>query len=542
MKILIINTYDINGGAARAAYRLHEGLQKFGIESKMIVQKKFSFDKSVFICKNDLNNKAIHYENLLIKNYPNKSKTLFSTSVISNKILIEFINNSDADIVHLHWIANSFLSIDDIKEIKKPLVWSLHDMWAFTGGCHYDENCKEYERQCGKCRVLVSSLQDDLSHQIWNIKNDNFSKCNNLTIIGLSKWMASAAKKSSLLKNKKIIQLPNPIDCSIFKYEEKKSCRKYFKLPNDKKLILFGAMSATSDPRKGYTELIEALKNVKTTNVEFIIFGNEKEDKNELNHKTHFIGKITDDEILKKLYNAVDVMIVPSKQEAFGQTASESMSCGTPVVSFGHTGLLDIIDHKKNGYLANPFDTRDLAFGIDWVLSNKDYEQLCINARDKVLNSFSYDVVIPKYIELYKNIIHTPIQDINKNINKYSNHHTKILLNIIENLSTIENNSSKTNFSSKYNKFFKEIETLKLSYENYVIYGYGTIGKTIQTLIPDKIVGYVDIADKNNHPRNLINMKYDKIIISVLGREEEIIKYLTEDVGIKKDKIITLEV
>lgn len=541
MKILIVNSYDIYGGAARAAYRLHKGLQQFGIDSTLVVQKKFSKDESVFVCENDWSQKAVFYEKLLLQNYPNKSKTLFSTAIISNEVLIEFINNSDADIVHLHWMTNGFLSSEDIRKIRKPLVWSLHDMWAFTGGCHYDEECNRYENECGQCKVLGSSLQDDLSHKIWNIKKESFSTCSNLTIVALSNWLANAAQQSSLLKNKKIIQLPNPIDCSIFKYEEKKSCRKYFKLPNDKKLILFGAMSATSDPRKGYPELIEALKNVKTQNVEFVIFGNEKEEKNELNHKTHFIGKITDDEILKKLYNAADVMIVPSLQENLSNAIMESLSCSTPVIAFDIGGNSDLIDHKKNGYLANPFDTRDLAFGIDWVLSNKDYEQLCINARDKVLNSFSYDVVIPKYIELYKNIIHTPIQDINKNINKYSNHHTKILLNIIENLSTIENNSSKTNFSSKYNKFFKEIETLKLSYENYVIYGYGTIGKTIQALIPDKIIGYVDIADENNHPKNLKNMKYDKIIISVLGREEVIIKYLVEELGINRNKIVTLE-
>ena len=535
MKVLIVNSYDIYGGAARAAYRLHRGIQQFGMDSKMLVQKKLSDDDTVSTCENDRSQKIAYTDKLPLQNYPNKTKTLFSTAVVSNQAIVEYINSSDADVVHLHWIANGFLSIEDIEKIKKPIVWSLHDMWAFTGGCHYDEECGAYENECGSCKVLQNSLKNDLSHKIWSIKKRVFSACENLTIIGLSSWIAKAAQKSSLLANKPIVTLPNPIDSDFFIGKDKKHCRDYFKLPQNKKLILFGAMSATSDPNKGYKELIQALQNLKNKNVEFIVFGNTQEEKSYDSHTTHFLGKIDDDVVLKKLYNAVDVMIVPSLQENLSNAIMESLSCSTPVVAFDIGGNSDMIEHKKNGYLAKPFDINDLAFGIDWILCNDKYEQLCNNARNKVVNTFSYDIVIPKYIDLYSNISTNKVQ-VSKE--KYD-YQTEILSEIITNIHSKQ--SQQINFSQLFNKLFGKIEELKQKNNYYALYGYGTIGKTIQTLIPDKIIGYVDIADANNHPKNLKNMEYDKIIISVLGREEEIIKYLVEDLKIARDKIITLE-
>ncbi|MCT7530907.1 glycosyltransferase family 4 protein [Aliarcobacter cryaerophilus] len=537
MKILIVNSYDIYGGAARAAYRLHKGLQQFGIDSTLVVQKKFSKDESVFVCENDWSQKAVFYEKLLLQNYPNKSKTLFSTAVISNEVLIEFINNSDADIVHLHWITNGFLSSEDIRKIRKPLVWSLHDMWAFTGGCHYDEECNRYENECGQCKVLGSSLQDDLSHKIWKIKKESFSECSNLTIVGLSNWLTNAAQQSSLLKNNHVVQLPNPINCDFFTVQKKRDCRKYFNLPQTKKLILFGAMGATSDLRKGYKELISALENLNTQEIELVVFGNTQQESQYLKYTTHFLGKIEDDLELKKLYSAVDVMVTPSLQENLSNAIMEALSCSTPVVAFNIGGNKDMIEHQENGYLANPFDINDLAYGIQWVIFNKQYVQLCENAKRKVMETFSYDIVLPKYINLYRNIIKN--NKISRKENSFKPQ-TEILLEIIKKIEN--NNNQKISFSKKYNKLYEIIETLKKTKEVFVIYGYGTIGKTIHTLMPNNIVGYVDMAQKQFHPKNLLNMKYDKIIISVLGREDEIVKYLVEELNINTDKIITLEI
>ena len=295
-----------------------------------------------------------------------------------------------------------------IGKINKPIVWTLHDMWPFTGGCHYDKGCGKYQNKCQKCPLLNSNQENDLSKKIFKQKVTTYKKIENLTVIGVSKWIADCAKKSELFKNKKIVNLPNLINTEEFEPVSKENARAILNLPIDKKIILFGAMDANSDKRKGYEYLKEALKNISIPKkeLEIVIFGSSKiEIKSEYGIKTRYIGSLSDNLSLKLLYSAADVMVVPSLQETFGQTASESMSCGIPVVSFRSTGLIDIVDHKKNGYLAEPFESEDLIKGIEWILEDKErHKQLSYNARQKVLENFDSEVVIPKYVELYKSI------------------------------------------------------------------------------------------------------------------------------------------
>jgi glycosyltransferase involved in cell wall biosynthesis len=411
MKILIVNTSDINGGAARAAYRLHSALLDNDIDSQMLVQAKSSDDFTVILASDSKIQKGLAklrptLDALPVKYYKNRTKTLFSSAYLPSLGLAEKVNALNPDVVHLHWINGGMIRIEELTKIKAPIVWSLHDMWAFTGGCHYDENCQGYKNYCGNCKVLASDNDKDLSRRIHNRKAKVFDRLENLTIIGLSQWLADCAKSSQLLKGKRIVCLPNPIDTEVFCPFDKLHARKLLNLSIDKKLILFGALGATSDPRKGFSELSQALAVLKHNDVELVVFGSSKPQMSQdFTYKTHYLGRLYDDVTLKVLYSAADVMVVPSLQEAFGQTASEAMACGTPVVAFATTGLLDIVDHQMNGYLAKPFDTNDLANGIDWVLDAKNYEQLCENAREKVMNTFDSRLVAKQYIDLYQNII-----------------------------------------------------------------------------------------------------------------------------------------
>lgn len=529
MKILIISSFDTRGGAARAAYRLFKGLKKFNIAITMIVQKKFSSEYDIIEFKNT----TIDYDNIILSNYPNRSQTLFSSSINSNQKLIEYINKSDVDIVHLQWIANSFLSIEDLSKINKSIIWTLHDMWAFTGGCHYDENCGLYKTKCSNCVVLNSTNENDLSTINFNRKLETYKSINNLSIIGASKWISDCARQSSLLKNYEIYNLPYSIDTDIFKPYNKSKARQELNIKTDKKIILFGAMNATDDPRKGYSYLQEALNFLEKNEYIFLIFG-----KTSLvnNSNTIYLNHIEDDETLSKIYSCADVMVAPSIQENLANTIIEALSCGTPVVAFDIGGNSDMIEHKINGYLAKPFDSKDLANGIKWILDDEEYNKLCQNSRLKVLQSFSEEVVIPKYIKLYENIISN-----NKNIkSKYIEDEELTLFSLLINsFDDFINKSKNINFSKDFNRIYNQILEID---DKTVVYGNGTIGKTIQALIPDKIVGFVDMADEIHHPKNLLNMKYDKIIISVLGREEKIIKYLVEELNIDREKIVTLEI
>jgi len=410
MKILIVNTSDSGGGAARAAYRLHQSLLVQEIDSQMLVQNKKSDDFTVLSetskIKKGLNLLRFTLDVFPVRFYKNRTKTLFSPAWLPFSGTVDKINALNPDIVHLHWINGGMMKIEDLAKIKAPIIWSLHDNWAFTGGCHIMWECDKYKDDCGACPRLGSDKENDLSRKIFNRKQKVFSKMDNLIIVGLSKWLNECAKNSTLLKDKKHINLPNPIDTNIFKPLDGEKARELWNLPQDKKLILFGANSATSDINKGFIELSQALHRLSNKNIEFVVFGSSKpKESQNFGFKTYYVGHLHDDMSLVSLYSAVDIMVVPSRQEAFGQTASESMSCATPVVAFGATGLLDIVDHKKNGYLAKPFESQDLADGIEWVLNNKNYDELCQNAREKVLKEFDSVVVAKKYIELYKDIL-----------------------------------------------------------------------------------------------------------------------------------------
>jgi len=432
MKIMIISINDISGGAARAAFRLHESLLQSSIDSQMLVMDKKSDIDSVvtpYGSKNILN-KIYHktlrifytaYEQLLLKKYKqlkNSQWGPFLPAIIKNPRLVKGINKMKPDIVHLHWIYAGMLSIEDIAKIKMPIIWSLHDQWAFTGGCCYVANeqvtlnsdfntmCEKYTTQCGKCPFLNSNKTKDLSHSVLKRKEKIFTKTSSITIIGLSQWLADCAKKSVVFANRNIVCLPNPINTNIFKPIDKFHSRILWNLPQYKKLILFGAIFATSIPHKGYDLLLEALSKVSSENIELVVFGASKP-KNSLAFpfKVNYLGNLHDDVSLISLYNACDVMLVPSRRENLSNTIMESLACANPVVAFDIGGNSDMIEHKKNGYLAQAFDTFDFAKGIDWVLNNENYDELCKNARDKVVREFDYAVVAKKYINLYEKIL-----------------------------------------------------------------------------------------------------------------------------------------
>ena len=412
MKILLLNTYDISGGAAIAAYRLLKGLQQNGAQAQMLVQSKKSDDYSIIGPKTKWQ-KAFSkirpvIDSIPFRFYKQRKKIIFSPAILPENISKK-IQDINPDIVHLHWVAGGFIKIESLAKIKMPIVWTFHDMWAFTGGCHYDEDCGKYINNCGRCPLFGSNKQKDLSYKIWKRKKKAWENLD-LTIITPSSWLGECAKKSSLFHKTRVEVIPNGIDLNRFKPIDKNIARNILYLPKDKKLILFGALSVLSDKRKGYPLLKEALKKYffkENKDIELVIFSSSRpRDEENLGFKTHYLGRLNDEISLSLVYSAADIMIIPSIQEAFGQTASESLACGTPVVAFGITGLLDIVDHQKNGYLAKPFDTIDLEHGIKWVLEdNNRWKKLSENARAKVVNEFNIVKVAKRYEDLYKDVI-----------------------------------------------------------------------------------------------------------------------------------------
>ena len=413
MKILHLNTSDISGGAARAAYRIHKGLQGIGMDSKMLVQTKLSDDKTVIGPGNKVKKGLALLRPTLDATFKNLfsggSETIFSSAWLPFSGIPSQIRSISPDIVHLHWICGGMLRIEELKRINKPIIWTLHDMWAFTGGCHYSDNCDRFQQGCGNCQQLNKSSKNDLSRLVLRRKKEAWNELD-ITIVTPSRWLAECAKKSSLFKGRRIEVIHNGLNLNLFKSVDKTTARRIWDLPINKKLILFGAMSATSDQNKGFDLLYEGLKQLAAKwsgKAELIVFGaSEPENPPDFGLPVHYLGRLHDDVGIALLYAAADVMIAPSRQDNLPNTVVEPLACGTPVVAFDIGGMPDMIDHQINGYLAKPYDTSDLAAGINRVLSNENcHKELCINAREKAVACFDIETIARQYAELYGEVL-----------------------------------------------------------------------------------------------------------------------------------------
>lgn len=414
MKVLLLSTFDIEGGAAIATYRLHKGLVRGGINSLMLVQRKKSDDFTVIGARSKLE-VAIAYLRPYLDGlfkfllYKKRQKRLFSTASVPDSI-IKKVKKLSPDLIHLFWINGGFVKIETIKKINVPIVWTLHDMWPLTGGCHYDDECRRFQSECGSCPILNSGSERDLSYRILKRKAESWAHIP-MVVVATSHWLANMAKMSVVFKDKRIVVIPNGIDTEKYKPISKSVARETWGLPQDKNLVLFSAFSATSDKRKGNQYLIPALVSMAKQgwgeNTELVIVGaSEPAQPVNFGMKVHYVGNLGDEISQVLLYSAVDVTVAPSMQENLSNTVMESLSCGVPVVAFDIGGMPDLIDHMKTGYLAKPFEVNDLYTGIKWVLENKVmHNELSIAARQSVIDKYTLEKVAKQYAELYREIL-----------------------------------------------------------------------------------------------------------------------------------------
>lgn len=405
MKILILSASDIDGGAARAAYRLHTSLLDAGVTSQMLVKEKHTIDPTVLCISNSSIEKGINalrplIDRIRVKSY--KPISLFSQSWIGFNGISKQINRINPDIVHLHWICGGLIRIEDIAKIKARIIWNCHDMWPFTGGCHYDMHCEGYKTGCGNCKILENRKKNDLSRVVFRRKLATYRKMKELVVVGSSKWISTCARESRLFADNKVVTLKNCINTKLFKPVDKNTSRDLFNIPKNKKVILLSAMNVMGDTRKGARELFEAVNGLNIEGVIVVIAGSEKSQVYDVKYPLYHIEPLKDEVSLSLMYNIADVLVVPSLQENLANSIAEGMSCGIPVVAFNIGGNPDLIEHKINGYLTKDFSTKDLAFGIEWVLSHENYSKLSIGAREKILNN---DNTVKKYIKTYKELL-----------------------------------------------------------------------------------------------------------------------------------------
>jgi glycosyltransferase involved in cell wall biosynthesis len=413
IKSLILNTYDRVGGASIASYRLHCGLQQTNVNSKMMVGYKFTDDDTVIRSSQNLGEQALNFfrpalDSFPLTPYPRRQNNTFSFQWFPDG-LENRIASLAPDIINLHWIGSGFVQIETIAKFHQPVCWTLHDMWAFTGGCHYSDGCDRFTQSCGACPILRSNQDSDITKRVWQRKTTAWEQAK-LQIITPSQWLADIARSSSLLGNSSITVIPNGVDTEIYRSISPTLARGQLQLPIDKKLILFGSLNATSDTRKGFDLLITALAlldDITKEQVELVIFGAKRgRNSPDFGLKTHYLGELKTDQSLALAYGAADVFVLPSRQDNLPNTLLESLACGTPCVSFGIGGIPEAIEHQVSGYVAQAFDPQDLAIGISWVLDHTEQLNLRQNARQKAEQEYSLVVQANRYRLLYESLLY----------------------------------------------------------------------------------------------------------------------------------------
>jgi glycosyltransferase involved in cell wall biosynthesis len=406
MNILNVSTYDIGGGAAIAAYRLHQGLRACGHDARMLVARKLSDDWTVDAPSGGIA-KALTMAKLpaatmalrLLGSAPSgyRSMSLFPSCAHRR------INAAPADVVNLHWVNDEFLSIEAIGRIDKPLVWTLHDMWPLGGTAHYTDISTWAGPAPSSAQLAAASALD---RWVWRRKRRAWRRP--IHVVAPSNWLADCARRSALFADQPITVIPNAIDTTRWSTVDKRWARAMLGLPQDVPLVLFGAMGGTSDARKGFDLLTHALRYCaeRKTAFELVVFGqSEPRTRADWGCPVHFVGRLGDDVSLRLVYGACDALVIPSRADNLPNTGLEAQSCGLPIVAFDVGGLRDIVSHQRTGYLAASEDCQGLAEGIAWSLGQGDGASALSQAcRQHALDHYAQDVVVAQYLNVYRQV------------------------------------------------------------------------------------------------------------------------------------------
>jgi glycosyltransferase involved in cell wall biosynthesis len=411
VRVTLLSARSHSGGAAQAAVRLHRALRKSGLASTLRTPCVDGIEPGIEPI--GFWPTARHARlRLALDQVPrwragNFGKEQFTTALGPAPSGLRAALQ-EADLVHLHWIGKGTLPLRRLARIKKPIVWTLHDMWPLTGGCHYDGGCGRFAEGCGCCPVLGSRRTDDLSRRLFAAKRDAYSRLD-LTFVAPSHWMAENVKASPLGNGVPVHVIPNALDRRTFAPSDVAAARSSLGLPAHAVVIAFAAMGGASEPRKGFDLLAAALPAVTTAtasrNLHLVVIGGSASDVVGAQMPVTGTGHLSSEEEMARALNAADVLVAPSRQDNLPNTVCEALACGVPAVAFDVGGLPDLIHHQHNGYLSRPFEPEDLARGISWVLEDRQrHAALRVAARESTAR-FAPELVAAQHIALYRKIL-----------------------------------------------------------------------------------------------------------------------------------------
>lgn len=407
MKVVHATYSDTRGGAARASFRIHRALIDHGFDSRMVVEQAESEDYNVLspttVTDKLMGRIARRLNPRIAALQSSPNPIMHSPAVFSGSARRRIIREAP-EVINLHWVGGGLLTVREIGKFNLPVVWRLPDMWAYCGAEHLDGFLSETRWKSGYSHGNRPMGHSGLDIDRWTWERKRRAWTRPFHLIAPSRWAADRVSESALLGTWPVTVIPNPIPLEDFRPQNYRVSRDILGLPAKNPLVLFGADGGASSPNKGFNLLERAMAKVayEIPNVEAIVFGEHRP-----THSTwrpcpiHWLGRIDDDQLLAHVYSAADVMVVPSRQEIFGQTGSEAQACGTPAVGFKGTGLGDVIDHRRTGFLARHLDTEDMANGIVWVLRHADRNAMAKESRRRATSLWDPRVVAAQYIEVY---------------------------------------------------------------------------------------------------------------------------------------------
>lgn len=409
LKVLHLSTYDTNGGAARAAYSLHRAMLSEGLNSQMWVARKGSSDPTVHERGSRLFRLTSAADRQLWRLQRSPLETWRSPARFACLTAKE-INRSDANVVNLHWITDGFLSIEEIGKITKPIVWSMYDMWPFSGTEHYGPDGPNARWRLGysKASRLAAESRFDLDSWAFQRKLKHWSTASSpIHMIPASTWLEEATRDSTLMGNWRIKRIPHVVDTHTFSPMNREQARRELGIPNEPTL-LFMSSAGIRDMRKGFDLFEQALPDIKARlpHVQLVIAGpREANYSPPVNVPVIWLGHLYGNNELRRAYCASDVLVVPSREDNMPLTAMEAQSCGRPVVAFSNAGLPDIVDHLTTGFLAETDDTEGIAQGtITAITDSGERDQCGQSARQRALSMWSPEVIVKNYKEIYDSL------------------------------------------------------------------------------------------------------------------------------------------
>lgn len=417
MKVLLVNTSERTGGAAIAASRLKDALNNNGVKARMLVAEKQTDDPAVGALKQTTRNKLaflMERGEIWVNNGFRREGIFDIDTARHGADITGHPWFADSDVIHIHWINQGMLSLRSLRKIVesgKRVVWTMHDMWPFTGICHYAKSCSKFKERCHSCPLLPKPGVRDLAARVY-ARKERLYKRGGIFFVACSEWLQNEAKDSALLGDKSIINIPNAINTQAYRPRSKAEARDQLHLPLNHHLLLFSAFKLTSHI-KGIDLLTEAARLLADRHPELrdtlgiMLVGQEGELlRDAFPFRVYDFGYIEEEHKMAQIYNAADVFVIPSRKDNLPNTIVEAMTSGVPCVATAVGGIPQMIEHKRNGYLARPENPEDLARGIEWLLLHEQKGMIDTMARGFAISHYSEHSVAMKYTDVYEKMQH----------------------------------------------------------------------------------------------------------------------------------------